>query len=46
MKTKRKFDDLIRRWKANEISLVDAANELHNLGVFKFEQAWKYLERV
>jgi len=36
-------DSIIKRWKNNEVSLVDAARELTQLG---FANAWAILEKM
>jgi len=41
----KKRDEVLRKWKKNEISLVDAARELVDLGMTP-EQAWALLERT
>ncbi len=43
--TKKRFDEVIRKWKANEINLADAASELIWLGIYP-DSAWKILENT
>ena len=42
---KKEYDDIIRKWKSNDISLVDGACALVRLG-FGVNQAWDILQRT
>lgn len=39
-----RYRDVVKRYKNNELSLAQAANELHRTGLYRSVNAWNHIE--